>query len=278
MVSDAVFSVDGALAPVAELHAAAREHGALLVLDEAHAFGVTGPGGRGAAAAGIAAEPELIRTVTRSKALAGQGGAVLGVREVIGTLVATGRGFIFDTGLRRPARPRPGADASRPSRLASAIGRRELQSGIASASTQRRHPRMYAFSQARVDTLMSAEGYGTADFCFPAQMRRRGAHGLRGIGRPPETARSRPRRDTRRTRLRPLKVRQLTSSPPRRADDSSRDIGSRCRFAVRRPASRKPPRAATACPAAVSYWALQVPAWLSRAIRQYCTALTFPRR
>jgi 8-amino-7-oxononanoate synthase len=46
VVSDAVFSVDGAQAPVAELHAAAREHGALLVLDEAHAFGVTGPGGR----------------------------------------------------------------------------------------------------------------------------------------------------------------------------------------------------------------------------------------
>ena len=38
VVSDAVFSVDGALAPVAELHAAAREHHALLVLDEAHAL------------------------------------------------------------------------------------------------------------------------------------------------------------------------------------------------------------------------------------------------
>jgi len=103
IVSDAVFSVDGALAPVAELHALAREHGALLVLDEAHAFGVTGPGGRGAAAAaGIAAEPDLIRTVTLSKALAGQGGAVLGTPEVIGTLVDTGRGFIFDTGLAPP--------------------------------------------------------------------------------------------------------------------------------------------------------------------------------
>ena len=103
VVSDAVFSVDGALAPVAELHALAREHGALLVLDEAHAFGVTGPGGRGAAAAaGIAAEPDLIRTVTLSKALAGQGGAVLGAPEVIGTLVDTGRGFIFDTGLAPP--------------------------------------------------------------------------------------------------------------------------------------------------------------------------------
>ena len=36
VVSDTVFSVDGALAPVGELHAAARSHGALLVLDEAH--------------------------------------------------------------------------------------------------------------------------------------------------------------------------------------------------------------------------------------------------
>jgi 8-amino-7-oxononanoate synthase len=64
---------------------------------------VTGPGGRGAAvAAGIAAEPDLIRTVTLSKALAGQGGAVLGAPEVIATLVDTGRGFIFDTGLAPP--------------------------------------------------------------------------------------------------------------------------------------------------------------------------------
>jgi 8-amino-7-oxononanoate synthase len=103
VVSDTVFSVDGALAPVAELHAAARSGDALLVLDEAHAFGVTGPGGRGAAAAaGIAAEPDLIRTVTLSKALAGQGGAVLGAPEVIDTLVDTGRGFIFDTGLAPP--------------------------------------------------------------------------------------------------------------------------------------------------------------------------------
>ncbi len=103
VVSDAVFSVDGVLAPVAELHAAARDHGALLVLDEAHSFGVLGPGGRGAAAAaGIAAEPDLVRTVTLSKSLAGQGGAVLAAPEVIQTLVDTGRGFIFDTGLAPP--------------------------------------------------------------------------------------------------------------------------------------------------------------------------------
>lgn len=104
VVSDAVFSVDGAVAPVAELHAACRETGALLLLDEAHALGVLGPGGRGmAAAAGVAGEPDVVRTVTLSKSLASQGGAVLGAAEVIGTVVDTGRGFIFDTGLAPPS-------------------------------------------------------------------------------------------------------------------------------------------------------------------------------
>jgi 8-amino-7-oxononanoate synthase len=104
VVSDAVFSVGGDLAPVAELHAIARRHQALLVLDEAHSLGVLGDGGRGAAhAAGIAAAPDLIRTVTLSKSLAGQGGAVLAGEEVIQTLMDTGRGFIFDTGLAPPS-------------------------------------------------------------------------------------------------------------------------------------------------------------------------------
>jgi len=104
VISDAVFSVDGGLAPVAELHAVARRHRALLLLDEAHSIGVLGDGGRGTAhAAGIAAAPDVIRTVTLSKSLAGQGGAVLGADEVIATLIDTGRGFIFDTGLAPPS-------------------------------------------------------------------------------------------------------------------------------------------------------------------------------
>ncbi|MBO0819405.1 MAG: aminotransferase class I/II-fold pyridoxal phosphate-dependent enzyme [Nocardiopsaceae bacterium] len=104
LVTDAVFSVSGGLAPAAELHALARRHGALLILDEAHSFGVLGEGGRGAAhAAGIAGEPDLIRTVTLSKSLSGQGGAVLAAPEVIQTLTDTGRGFIFDTGLAPPS-------------------------------------------------------------------------------------------------------------------------------------------------------------------------------
>jgi 8-amino-7-oxononanoate synthase len=104
VVTDAVFSVSGDLAPVAALHAIARRNRALLVVDEAHSFGVLGDGGRGAAYdAGIAAEPDVVRTVTLSKSLAGQGGAVLATEEVTQTLVDTGRGFIFDTGLAPPA-------------------------------------------------------------------------------------------------------------------------------------------------------------------------------
>ena len=104
VVSDTVFSVSGDAAPVADLHRAARAHGALLVLDEAHAFGVLGPGGRGvAAAAGIASDPHVVRTLTLSKSLAGQGGAVAGAAGIIGTLIDVGRAFIFDTGLAPPS-------------------------------------------------------------------------------------------------------------------------------------------------------------------------------
>jgi 8-amino-7-oxononanoate synthase len=69
-------------------------------VDEAHALGVVGEGGRGAVhAAALAEQPDVVRTVTLSKSLAAQGGAVLGPAEVIETLIDTGRSFIFDTGL-----------------------------------------------------------------------------------------------------------------------------------------------------------------------------------
>ncbi|MEU3169941.1 8-amino-7-oxononanoate synthase [Streptosporangium sp. NPDC006930] len=100
VVTDAVFSVDGDLAPLEELHAATARQGALLIVDEAHSIGVVGARGQGAVhAAGLAAEPGVVRTITLSKSLGSQGGAVLGAPEVIQTLVDTGRSFIFDTGL-----------------------------------------------------------------------------------------------------------------------------------------------------------------------------------
>lgn len=100
VVTDSVFSVDGDLAPLSELSAVRREHGAALLIDDAHGFGVLGEGGRGAVhAAGLSAEPDVVTTITLSKALGAQGGAVLGPRRVIRHLVETARSFIFDTGL-----------------------------------------------------------------------------------------------------------------------------------------------------------------------------------
>ncbi|CAL9614516.1 8-amino-7-oxononanoate synthase [Streptomyces pilosus] len=99
-VSDTVFSVDGDAAPLAELAAVCRERGAGLVLDDAHGLGVLGDGGRGAPhAAGLAGADDVVVTVTLSKSLGSQGGAVLGPARVIGHLVNTARTFIFDTGL-----------------------------------------------------------------------------------------------------------------------------------------------------------------------------------
>ncbi|MDQ3788417.1 MAG: 8-amino-7-oxononanoate synthase [Actinomycetota bacterium] len=100
MVTDSVFSVDGDLAPLRELHEACRAHGAALVVDDAHGLGVLGPGGRGAVAdAGLIGEPDVVTTVTLSKSLGAQGGAVLGPRRVIKHLIDSARSFIFDTGL-----------------------------------------------------------------------------------------------------------------------------------------------------------------------------------
>ncbi|MEH0581698.1 MULTISPECIES: 8-amino-7-oxononanoate synthase [Streptomyces] len=99
-VSDTVFSVDGDAAPLAALAAACREHGAGLVLDDAHGLGVLGDGGQGAPyAAGLAGADDVVVTVTLSKSLGSQGGAVLGPARVIDQLVNAARTFIFDTGL-----------------------------------------------------------------------------------------------------------------------------------------------------------------------------------
>ncbi|QXE38030.1 8-amino-7-oxononanoate synthase [Streptomyces sp. GMY02] len=100
VVSDAVFSVDGDAAPLAELAALCRDRGAALLIDDAHGLGVLGEGGRGSAhAAGIAGAAGVAVTLTLSKSLGSQGGAVLGPARVIEHLVNAARTFIFDTGL-----------------------------------------------------------------------------------------------------------------------------------------------------------------------------------
>ena len=100
VVTESLFSVDGDAAPLPALSTICREYGAALLIDDAHGLGVLGPGGAGApAACGLAGAPDVVVTVTLSKSLGAQGGAVLGPRRVIRHLTETARTFIFDTAL-----------------------------------------------------------------------------------------------------------------------------------------------------------------------------------
>jgi len=100
VVTESVFSADGDLAPLRDLHAVCRRHGALLLVDEAHGLGVRGTRGQGLLhEVGLAGAPDIVMTTTLSKALGSQGGAVLGPEAVRAHLIDTARSFIFDTGL-----------------------------------------------------------------------------------------------------------------------------------------------------------------------------------
>ena len=103
LVVDAIHSADGDLLPLADLHRLAARFGALLIVDDAHGLGVRGAGRGSVFEAGIAAEPNVVTTVTLSKSLGSQGGAVLGAAAVTEHLADTARTFIFDTGLNPAA-------------------------------------------------------------------------------------------------------------------------------------------------------------------------------
>ncbi|SFN85485.1 8-amino-7-oxononanoate synthase [Nocardia asteroides NBRC 15531] len=100
VLTDSVFSADGDLAPLAELHRVTRANGAVLIVDEAHGLGVRGVGGRGLVhEVGLAGAPDLVITATLSKAFAAQGGVVLADARIRAHLIDAARTFIFDTGL-----------------------------------------------------------------------------------------------------------------------------------------------------------------------------------
>ncbi len=103
VVVDAIGSADGELLPLAPLQQVAVRHGAVLLVDDAHGVGVRGAGRGAVAEAGIAGAPNVVITMTLSKSLGSQGGAVLGSAAVIEHLIDTGRSFIFDTGLNPAA-------------------------------------------------------------------------------------------------------------------------------------------------------------------------------
>jgi 8-amino-7-oxononanoate synthase len=94
VIVDGVFSMAGSIAPLPEIVHLCREHGARLLVDDAHGCGVLG-GGRGTAAHfGLTDEVDMI-TITFSKAFASIGGAVLGKRTVIEYLRHHARSQIF---------------------------------------------------------------------------------------------------------------------------------------------------------------------------------------
>lgn len=96
IVSDALFSMDGDLAPVRKLDRLAKRYKAMLIVDEAHAVGVFGNGGGVCRAEGVAPDA---RVVTLSKALGSGGGAVCCSAALRDLLVNKARSFIFSTGL-----------------------------------------------------------------------------------------------------------------------------------------------------------------------------------
>jgi 8-amino-7-oxononanoate synthase len=101
--TDGVFSMDGDIAPLAALAEAARDHGAWLVVDDAHGIGVLGPSGRGALElAGLDCEAAPVLVGTLGKAFGCFGAFVAGAGDLIELLIQRARPYIYTTALPQP--------------------------------------------------------------------------------------------------------------------------------------------------------------------------------
>jgi 8-amino-7-oxononanoate synthase len=118
IATDGVFSMDGDLAPLADLVSIAERHDAMLLVDEAHGTGVFGAEGRGAAEECGVAERIPIRVGTLSKALGSIGGFVAGSRRLIEHVVHRAPTLVYSTALP-PAAAAAAMEALRIARLES---------------------------------------------------------------------------------------------------------------------------------------------------------------
>jgi 8-amino-7-oxononanoate synthase len=97
VVTDAVFSMDGDAAPLNRLAALCERHGAWLLIDDAHGFGVAGPQGRGSAAAHAIRGGRTVYVGTLGKAAGVCGAFVAGDAPVIELLVQRARSYVYTT-------------------------------------------------------------------------------------------------------------------------------------------------------------------------------------
>ncbi len=99
IVTDGVFSMDGDIAPLPDICDLAAQYDAMLLVDDAHGFGVLGKDGRGTVSHFGLEGKEIIQMGTLSKAVGALGGYIAGNRTLIELLINRARGFIFTTGL-----------------------------------------------------------------------------------------------------------------------------------------------------------------------------------
>ena len=100
IATDGVFSMDGDVAPLAALVAAAARHDACLMVDDAHGIGVLGPQGRGSvAAAGLGQDEVPVLMGTLGKALGTAGAFVAGSADLIETLIQYARPYVYTTAM-----------------------------------------------------------------------------------------------------------------------------------------------------------------------------------
>jgi len=97
IVTDGVFSMDGDIAPLPGLLDLCERHDALLLLDDAHGFGVIGPEGRGSPAHFGVQSPRIVYVGTLGKAAGVSGAFVAGAAEVVETVLQRARTYIYTT-------------------------------------------------------------------------------------------------------------------------------------------------------------------------------------
>ncbi|MBU1908766.1 MAG: 8-amino-7-oxononanoate synthase [Verrucomicrobia bacterium] len=146
VVTESVFSMDGDLAPLPDIASVVAKHDAMLLVDEAHATGIFGPGG-----AGLVSEHQLSGFVnlsmgTTSKALGGYGGFVACSEAMRQWLINRARSFIYST-------------APAPSAIGAALGALDViaeQPGLGGELLQRAARFRKHLQDAGLDTLNSA--------------------------------------------------------------------------------------------------------------------------